>query len=249
MVLAALLTVAGGTYALVGALSAEPWVRYALRLESAPGPLNLPEPVRDELAERISLRDPGSCDWDIARSRVTIVLDLLRRSAAADAAPAQRDQAARDAVAVVREGLLCNAADANLWYLLALLEYRASSDWGRTQPLLRTSALLSPFEGDLLLKRAQLAALALSRPEARLDLDVASDLRRAMALAPVAQASAVLGRLRDAGRGSLADELVVDLPAERLESLAGGTNYRRSTFGKTERYRHFDYEPFGAGQP
>lgn len=246
--LACLMAVAlllGSGVALLGALRYEPWLRYALRIETAASPPDMPQAVRERLSAELARKGAAFCGQDLPESRVTVAMDLLRRSLADAVDSPLRTSAERSARDTVREALLCNPADGNLWYLEALLEQRAGRDWSRVEELLLVSAALSPRETNTLAKRARLIALALRQPDAALPLDLEADLRRAAALAKVEPAAAALASLRAGGHGALADALVADLPEDRRAALASGTSWQRSTFGRAERYRTFDYRPFG----
>nr|BAT29901.1 hypothetical protein [Aureimonas sp. AU22] len=243
--LAALALLMASGVALVGALRAEPWLRYALRIETAAAPLNLPSGVRNRLSARLAEQDVTSCDWDLPESRVTVAMELLRRSREDAPDSPNRSDAEGAAGKAVHEAISCNAADANLWYLLALLEQRSGTDWGRVQELLLLSAALAPHETDLLTKRARLVSWQLGRGSVALPLDLEADLRRAIASARIEDAAAILASLRKGGRQALADDLVAGLSDERLRALETGTSWRRSTFGRPERYRTYEYRPFG----
>lgn len=232
-------------YALAHAITAEPWARYALRIETAATPWEMPDGVRQRLSAELAAEATPSCDWDRAKSQVTVAMDLLRRSLADPPGSAVRIDAARTAERSVRTALGCNPADGNLWYLQALLEQRGGADWDRVQTLLLLAAALAPREADLLARRADLVALELSQSGTALALDMKADLHRAIALARVESAAAILTSLRAHGRQALAEDLVADLPAERLQALETGTSWRRSTFGRPERYRRYEYRPFG----
>ncbi|RIX98431.1 hypothetical protein D3218_16965 [Aureimonas flava] len=241
---AAVLLVASG-FALAGAISAEPWVRYALRLEAAEAPVDMPGGVRDRLGVELTREDAPSCGWDLPEARVTVALELLRRSRSDDPGSSARAEAQHTAERTVRWALGCNAADGNLWYLMALLEQRAGADWARVQELLALSAALSPYEADLQIRRSRLVSWELTRDDVALPLDLEADLRRTMATARVGPAAAILRGLREGGPAGLADELVAGLPEARRQALEAGTGWRRSTFGRPERYRRYDYRPFG----
>lgn len=241
--LAALVVIVASGYALVGAVAAEPWVRYALRLETATEPVALSDTLRMRLADELARGTGVSCDFDLPEGYVTVAMDLLRRSLADG--PDARAEAERVARKTVGNALGCNAADGNLWYLLALLDDRAGADRGRIRELVLLSAALSPYEADTLAKRGLFVAWQLSRNRIAPPLDVQADLRRAVATAKVEPAAQILASLRSSGHEALADDLVAELPEERLEALQSGTSWRRSTFGRADSYRRFEYRPFG----
>ena len=247
--LAAALCIAGAGYGLKQALAAEPWLRFALRIETASAPRELSERARQQLAQQLDGRTAETCAWDLPRSHVTAALELVRRTAKADTPAAERQEALRIADEAVRHAISCNAADGNLWFLLALLQQRSGAAWDDVQASLLASNTLSPREGDLVLKRARLVALALRDANLPLDARLEGDLHSALAGAWIGPASSLLTGLRESGRGDLADRLVADLPEDRRTSLAEGTTVRRSTFGRPERYRNFEFKPFGEGGP
>ncbi len=152
-------------YALVGAVSAEPWVRYALRLETAIEPVALSDTLRMRLADELARGTGASCDFDLPEGHVTVAMDLLRRSLAdgpderaeASASPADRRQRDR-----LQRG---DAATSGI--LLALLETGGRRTRRRIRELVLLSAALSPYEADTLCQtRASRGVAVVARQDA-----------------------------------------------------------------------------------
>lgn len=229
---------------LLRAFGDESWIRLATRIESTPGLLDMSKPYRERLSEKLAERRPGLCG-DLGRSRVTVAMDLVRRAAANEADTQALRASIVAAEDVVRDTIACNPSQGNLWYVLAVLEQQSGSDWPRLQDLLAMSAAMSPRELTDLTQRSRFLVELLAGRTIVPNEALMADLRNAVEILDVKTAAASLSDLREGGRAALADSLVATASETRRKALLAARQPAPPRLGRPERYRHFDFDPFG----
>ncbi|MCE7030856.1 hypothetical protein [Jiella avicenniae] len=221
-----------------------PIVRTASAIEGASSFPEVSASTIDSI--RSEIREGRACGGAFHRGRVTLSMFVAEWESQRATIAEERLSALEAAAQSLRDALRCSPEDGNLWSVLAFVERSIALEPNRFTAMMRLSTEASPVDARVLTQRWLLLAPLLRLPGVSVGAEFDADLNRALLLTKPRTALDITAVLRANGSTELAEQSFLALPDARIEELTQIATGARSTFGRGERYRTFDFRPFNS---